>query len=448
MQELELAKKALDDVIDEKTPFNEALRKIFQADPAIREYRPIAAALLGCELRHHLLFMEVLSRIEGLSEDDRRYASLALADLYFVRRIPKDAIVSALSETLGAEKTSALQELIEKSDRQDSLIPAEYQANRSSNKYLSLRFNTPEWVLKIWQHYGYGNTYKVLKKNIRPGLETVRARLSKGTPEEILGGNPDFSPSAVPGIYVYNGKTPLRKVQAYHDGLLFSERMATKAILDEYKVEHPSELLAYVGKGHSSILKELLETYGHSIGMNLAVPDAELFGDVAAMIRKDALKNVNFFAAEPDSLASAVSRPVELAIAAPESSHFDMVREEPDYLLHFDREGMDAILAQEKAVLEGVSNYVAAGGTLLYMVHTISKKEGHRTIDAFLSSHPEYTLLKEEQRFPFDALDTAVYFAALRKTGEEKALGVPFDPAALSVPSESVATQAASAERP
>ena len=427
MQELELAKRTLDDILDNGTPFNEALKKIFQADVSLRPLRSLVAGLVGCELRHHLLFSSVLAKVGGeLNENEKRYAALTLADLYFVKRIDKDAMTSGLKEVLGEEKIVLFADLFEKSNQPETLIPEELP--KSSNKYLSLRYNTPEWVLKIWEHFGFGTTYKILKKNNRPGSETVRVRTSKISVESVLNNNPDFASSPIEGMLFYGGKTPLRKMEAYRKGDIFSERLLTKSLLDECHISEPMELFCYNGNKDSSILKEIIETYGDRIGLNLGVPSLDNCTDVLGMIKRDRLKNVNLFAAPADSFESAISNPQDLVIAAPDSSNFDLVREEPDFLLHFKKDGMDALLAQEKEVLENCSKYVAEGGTLIYMVYTISKKEGHQTVATFLSDHPEFQLVKEKQCFQYEELDTAMYYAILHKDSNVKKEGVPANP--------------------
>ena len=133
------------------------------------------------------------------------------------------------------------------------------------------------------------------------------------------------------------------------------------------------------------------------------------------MIKATGFKNINFFGAEPDSMEAAISRPQDLVIAAPNSSNFDLIRDYPDYLLHFKKEEMDALFAQEKAVLEGCSKFVAEKGILIYCVYTISKKEGNKTINDFLVNHPEFHLIKEVQNMPFEEKATALYYAVLGK---------------------------------
>ena len=415
MQEFDLAQKVLNDILVNDVQFNEALRKLFQADQSIRPLRGSVAGLVGCELRHHLLFTHLVeeAKIEGLTEEEKMWIKLALADIYFFKRIPAEDMKKGLLEKIGEEKMAKLEPLFAKAETPNEFIPAEFP--KTSNKYLSLRYNTPEWVLKIWQHFGYGQTYRILKANARQNTSSVRVRTSMVPVEEVLNSSPDFVKSPVEGILLYGGKTPLRKLDLFKQGAVFAERMATKAMLDEYKIEEPKEAFIYNANADSSLFKEIIETYQDKIGLNLGCPNTDNYTDVARMIKTAGYKNINFFGAEPDSMEAAISRPQDLVIAAPNSSNFDLIRDYPDYLLHFKKEEMDALFAQEKAVLEGCSKFVAEKGTLIYCVYTISKKEGNKTINDFLANHKEFHLIKEEQNMPFEEKATALYYAVLVK---------------------------------
>ncbi len=412
MQELDLSLTILNDIIDNDVPFNEALKKVFQSNEEIRPLRKNVASLIGCELRHSLLFEFLLKEINDFSEEEKRFTSIALGDLYFAKRHTEEDISEALKKRLGEEKYASVVPLIEKASDTNSLIPESFP--KSSNRYLTLRYNTPEWVLKIWEHFGFGTTYKILKKNGRPLVSTIRVR-NTISEEELVNNNPDFVKTPVDKIYTYVGKTPLRKLDAMKNGHIFLEKPATKALLDRYVVTEPSEMLIYNGNADSSILKEAIEHYGSSVGLNLGVRSLDKYLDVTKMIKSLNLKNVNFFAADPLSMEAAISRPIDLVIAAPDSSNFDRIRECPDYLLHFKKESMDALFQQEKDTLEGTSKYVAEKGKLIYMVYTISKKEGHSTIIDFLLNHNEFHIVEEKQYFPYDEFDTALYYCVLEK---------------------------------
>jgi 16S rRNA C967 or C1407 C5-methylase (RsmB/RsmF family) len=413
MQEFDLAEKVLEDVVENDTYFNEALRKIFQANVNLRPMRGMVAGIVGCELRHHILFEYLLQDLTDYTPAEKRTLSLALANLYFYKHIKKEDIIAILQEKLSEEKFNAASELIAKADQEGPFIPESIA--KHSNKYLSLRFNTPEWVLKIFEHYGYGSTYKILKKNNRPFSSTVRVRTSAIPAEEVIAKFPDFKESHVEGILTYAGKESLRKNPLMKDGTLFKEKPVTKEIVDKYHIEEPNESFVWNGNADSSLLKEVIENYGASIGINLGVPNLDQYADVSRLIKQKQLKNVNFFGSSLDSLLVSISRPQDLVICAPASSNFDLIREQPDYLLHFNKGGMDELFAQEKEALLETSKFVAEGGTFIYMIYTISKKEGHQTIFDFMANHPEFQFVEERQYFPYEEGETALYYAVLHK---------------------------------
>ncbi len=424
MQEFDLSEKILEDIIVNDTQFNEALRKVFQADPSVRPMRSMVAGIVGCELRHHILFEYLLSEHKDLSPAEKRTVSLALADLYFYKHISKENVLRILKEKISEDKLASLQPLFDKADEEGPFIPD--NISKQTNKYLSLRFNTPEWVLKIFEHYGYGTTYKILKKNNRPFVPYVRVRTSLTPTKELLEKNPEeFKENSVEDVLSYVGKSSLRKSALTKDGVIFREKPATKELIDTYRIEEPKELFVYNANLDSSLLKEIIENYGSSIGINMGVPSMEKYPDVTRLIRQKQLKNVNFFASSLDSLIVSISRPQDLVIAAPDSSNFDLIREQPDYLLHFKKSGMDELFAKEKETLLECSKFVAEGGTLIYVIYTISKKEGHQTILDFLANHPEFQLVSEKQEFPYEANETSLYYAVMHKDSNVAKEGAP-----------------------
>ncbi|MCQ2772286.1 MAG: hypothetical protein MJ238_03310 [Bacilli bacterium] len=440
MQTLELCETVLTDIIVNDTPFAEALKKIFKANVDLRPQRNVVASLVGCELRHHLLFTYLLKPIESLSDEERRLACLCLAEYYFYQRLNKEEVDDHLLKKLGEEKCELLKPIFEKAGSPDEYIPSDLP--KSSNKYLSLRYNTPEWVLKIIEHYGFGTTYKVLRKNSQQRTTTVR--IADGIiPSDIC--KDGFTGTPAKDVYYYKGKDSLRKLPALKEGKLFVERIGTKYLLDKYAIENTQdELFIFDGNGDSGILREALEKYGSTIGMNLGVYSMDKYADVTRAIRTKGLKNVNFFAADPTFLDAAISRPQDLVICAPSSTNFDLIREQPDYLLHFKKDGMDELFSKEKEMLEGVSKVVAENGLLIYVVYTISKKEGHNTISDFIANHKEFKFVKEEQIFPQDELDTAMYYCVMQKKTD--VIGVD-KPASVVTPSENAAFSMSAKER-
>lgn len=441
MQELDLSIKILNQVLDDRLPFSEALRQTFQSNAELRPMRANVSGLLGCELRHHLLFTHLLKEIE-LDEQEKRIASLGLANDYFFRHFEREAMDEAIKEKLGDEKFALLAPLYEKVGNPDSYIPE--SISRSSNLYLSLRYNAPEWVLKIFQHFGFGNTYRTLKKFSRPAGSVLRVK--EGVSLDEVTANPEFAPrSDFADLVDYHGKTSLRRNDLVRAEKLFEIKPYAKQVLDENSVEAPKEILLYNGSDECFLELELLEKYGEKIGMNIAVTDLSKKAPVLRAIQKKGLHNVNLFASpDGDTLQSAVSRPAELVIVAPRSTSFDDIPSAPDFFLQFNKDEMDRIIEGETKAINNAAPFVEEGGKLIYLVFTISKKEGHLTVAKFLQTHPEFTLLEEKQRFPFEAPGNAAYIAIFQK--KEKELTIAPNAPLVSEALAETAVSSASAE--
>ena len=451
MQEFDLSLEILNQILDEKIAFNDALKNKFQTEIALRPLRPLVAGLVGCELRHHLLFLFLVSGIEKelpegtepLNEAQKRFLALVLGNDFFFRRLPADKANEAFKDFLGDdEKYARYAPLFEKAGSVNDLIPE--SISRSSDEYLSLRYNTPSWALKIWKHFHYGNLYKTLRSFARPESFFLRIRTSLISEEEVLA-NPDFKPTSVSGVVSYVGKTPLRKLDWVKEGKIFLERPLTKSLFDAHKVSEPGEILLYNGNADSSLEKELIESYGSSVGINLGTPDVDQKIAITKTIKDLGLHNVNFFSvSDPLCMEAAVSKKQDVVICAPDSTNFDLVRSTPDYLLRFDKDKMDGLLEGEKNALEGCAKFVEDNGVLIYVVYTLSKKEGHATVASFLQAHSDFKLESETQHFPFEDLATAAYVALLRKSPAEETAEIPSADPSLLKPAETVSASLSS----
>ena len=424
MIEYDLSLEILNEVFDNKATFANALKDKFFKNPAIRPHRNVVAGLAGCEIRHHLLFQYLLKDVEGLEEADLRCVYLALANDYYFHRFPQEEFDEELLKRIGEEKFALVKPVLDRSSNPEEYVPTEVK--RTSQLYLSLRYNIPDWTLRIFRHYPRFPILKTLKKFGRPAANQVRVKADVSPADLISTG--EFEATKTDHILNYIGKTALRKNDFFKEGKIFSEKELTKIIVDSYPINEPCELLLYHGEKDSSFERELIETYGSRVGLNLATPNVDDKVEVTRAIKEKGLHNVNFFSApDPSSMDAAISRSQELVIAVPESTCFDLVPTAPDYLLNFPKERMDEIFAKEKEVLEGCSKYVEVGGKLLYLIYTISMKEGNQTVAAFLQNHPEFELIEQHQYYPYEGHQTAAYLAVMVKKENELSIAPPLN---------------------
>lgn len=340
----------------------------------------------------------------------------SLANNLFLKRIENDEMIAYLRIMFSQEQMEIIEKLLTFQDSPRELIPESIPIE--SYEYLSLRFNTPEWLIKMWQkHFGRGVTYKLLKKNNKPQLQSCRVNTLVTSVKEVLEDNQEFRESPLSDVVIYQGKAPIRKNAFFQSFDVFLMKMGVKELMDKVCLDNVTEAFLYSAEDNS-VVREFLFKYQKTIGLNLGVPNVDERLDISKVIRYNQLTNVNFFQAEPTDMKAAISRPQDLVIAHPRSSNFDLIRAFPDYLLHFKRESIDELVAKEKETLESCATYVADEGNLVYMVSTINRKEGHSLVMDFLDRHRDFTLIEEKQRFPFDTLDTALYYAIMKRKVE------------------------------
>ncbi len=63
----------------------------------------------------------------------------------------------------------------------------------------------------------------------------------------------------------------------------------------------------------------------------------------------------------------------------------------------------------QKRILENAARYLKAGGTLIYSTCTLDPAENEEQVDAFLKTHPEFSLVKQQTIFPDESHDGFFY---------------------------------------
>lgn len=420
MKELITSQKVLKEILYTDISFSSALKKTFQNDEALKDIKGIVSALVGCELRHHFLFSSLLQETNiQFNDDEKCLIYVALSNNLFLKRLNEDEVTDFIKSSFDEQRFSNLVKMLTFRDSPNDLIPNDIP--RDSVDFLSLRFNTPIWLIKMWQkHFGKGITYKLLKKNTRPQLLTCRVMTMQTTLDQLIKENDAFKPSPVSDMVIFDGKPPKKRAEFFRSFDVFPEKMAVKSFFDNFVQPNVRNVLAYSG-GDNSILYELYAKYGRDVNFNVGVSNLDERFELARSIRLANAKNVNLFnAPDPLSMEAAISCEQDLVVVAPSNSCFDEIRQYPDFLVKFKQELIDKFILDQKIALEGSSAYLTEDGKLIYIVMTLNRKESHSVIIDFLQKHRDFELVEERQRFPYDELDTAMYYAILKRVGESR----------------------------
>lgn len=99
----------------------------------------------------------------------------------------------------------------------------------------------------------------------------------------------------------------------------------------------------------------------------------------------------------------------------PKNSMFDLLRSTPDYFIRIKQSSLDELIAGQLVSLTECAKFIENGGNLIYMVPTVNKKEGEGVVKSFLLHNHNFTLLEEKQFFPFEEMDSCLYYAIMQK---------------------------------
>jgi len=422
MKAFEHARDILALIIGEDQTFSNAVRTIFAQKQVEQSAHPLIRLLTSCELHHHLLLDYVAKKyFPTLPDADRLLIQVVLGNIIFIKRIAYDeswAYLETWFEKWGID--AAAKELFQfETQPGKQLIGPEIDT--ASLDFLALKFNTPTWLIGMWQkHFGVPNTYKTLKSNNQPVLQACRVNDFKTTVDGIIEADSQFVKGPIPNTVVYQGREPLKYRPMFVDNFLFQQRLAVTDILNKFDFSTMFGDVLIVETRPNALYLEIPIATGDKNNIQVATNSVARKLDIQKALKSFGITKVTVFESTPKLLISHVSHPQDFVIVVSNCSKFDLIRSLPDFFIHFKQEQIDALIAEQTETLEESSKYVAEGGLFAYGVNTLNKKEGHHLVAAFLSGHPDFTLVHEKQYFPFDELNTALYMAIMRKKIAEK----------------------------
>ncbi len=416
MNELTLVSQVLSQIIDQNLHFSDALKNVVQQSP-IPVSQGLIRSLTSCELHHHRLLEHVVNRfVPNLSKEDRLYIQAAIGNNVFVRRLPLQDVVIDLQTFLTNRQISKpiTDNLLALASPGKSLIDPQVKEN--SIPYISIKFNTPEWLVLMWvKHFGFALTLKILATNNKPVLQACRVNTLRTTTEKLLASYPELTETPVEDTIIYQSKEPLKNHPAYAQNLIFQQRLAITDIMKQFSFDNVKGEMLLVETRPQALYLELPIYTEQKIRINVVTNSIERKLAMQKSIQSFQLKNIVLYESEPKGLVTYLSKKQDVVLVVPQCSKFDLIRSLPDFFIHFRQENLDTLIASQKEALLESSQFVEEGGLLFYGVNTLNHKEGKLLIEEFLESNPHFKLIQEFQYYPFDKHNTALYVAAMRK---------------------------------
>ncbi len=419
MKTYEILANILIDILDKDMSFNVALKNTFKNTNVKNEEKNAITQLIGCELRHHFIFKELVRRTFGdLENKSAAGMYLAMANIRFLKKYNDDELVAFAKQVLDENNVGYEPDVFDaffsEIKTRENLIPADIQPQ--SIEFLSYRYNVPTFLVKMWQkNVGRSLTYKILKALSKPGMKVYRVNTLKTDFEKFASENKEqFSPTEVPETLLYQGKNSSQKIDAINDFTLFAMPLAQKLVVDNVELD-PLKRIAVLSNFSNNIYIEIGVKHKNAIPVDVITSSGKDYFNMTRTYHKIGLENMRFYHCPVSSIVTCISSPVHTFFVLPNNSRFSMLRSTPDYAIHFKQSKLDELIKEENETLEECSKFVESGGQLVYIIPTFSYKESRNVITNFLKSHPDFSLIDEKQFLPLDAYDSMLYYAIIKK---------------------------------
>ena len=418
MNNFETANSILINILLKEIPFAVALKEAFDKNEVSKESRASITGLVGCELRHHLLFRALLKeKFEYTREEEEKYTSvyLLLANELYYHRFDFNQIVlnaSKLSDKPAKELTAYIQELKTK----EKILPSNIE--EGSLEYLSLRFNTPLWLVKMWdKQYGRTITFKTLKGNSKTSKVTVGVNTANCSVDKLLATN-NFVKSPFDNCLIYQGKEVLRATDYSKHHNVYLEKMPYIDIIN--KLEHdPFKKVAIFSGYSNNLLLDFVFLKNPQTKIDVIVPEYRDYLAVKNDVNQFRLKDVAVYDAKANVIESCISEPVDLFFLLARNTNYENFNRMPDYFLQCKNQKLDPLINEQRYSLEEAYNALNVGGQLIYMVPTLNKKETSLLIKDFLLIHRDMSLVEEKHYMPFDEGESLMYYVKMLKTNHK-----------------------------
>jgi len=103
-----------------------------------------------------------------------------------------------------------------------------------------------------------------------------------------------------------------------------------------------------------------------------------------------------------------------------------MFRKDPATVSQWSLDNVRLCHERQVDILDHAARMLCAGGRMLYSTCTFNTLENEGTLEVFLQSHPDFSLIETHRLYPFETCGEGHFIALLEKEGENRISPAPF----------------------
>ncbi|WP_324823715.1 16S rRNA (cytosine(967)-C(5))-methyltransferase RsmB [Sinanaerobacter sp. ZZT-01] len=380
----------------------------------IKQFKPDSPSLVReivygvIENKYYLdyILSHFITKMGKVKKSDLLLLRMGVYQLCFMNAIPPYAAVNEsvlLAKKYCRGRDGFINAVLRRYQREKDKISLENLQGNSVG-YLSVKYSYEPWMIEQWiKEYGFEFTEALLVAGNQTPPLTLRVNSLKNTVEEALNSIQSAGFKASKGMQssqaVYVKGSGILESPLYQKGLFsVQDESSMRAVetLDPKPGQIVVDVCAAPG-GKTSYIAEKMENQGHIFACDVYLKKLELIQKEAERLGVSIVETQLWDATKQNLQLYDVADRV--LVDAP-CSGLGVVRRKPE--IKYKKLDSELKLLPEKQlqILSNASNYLKAGGVLVYSTCTISVDENQKVSKTFLLEHPNYELVKEEQLFP------------------------------------------------
>lgn len=230
------------------------------------------------------------------------------------------------------------------------------------------------------------------------GLRVNTLKCDDDTLKRLLDIEMTKTPFCEHGYYISNGVSGLGNHPLHHAGAFYLQEpsaMSAVTALDVHKGDKVLDLCAAPG-GKSTQIAADLGGEGLLVANEIVSGRAKI---LASNLERMGVRNAVVTNAHPDVICGELQGWFDRVLVDAPCSGEGMIRREAAAVSEWRLENHEMCAERSAKILDSAAMALKAGGIMVYSTCTLSAEENERTVDEFLTRHPEFSLVDITAKF-------------------------------------------------
>jgi len=323
---------------------------------------------------------------------------LGVYQIIFLDRVPDFAAVNEsvnLAKRLENKNAAAFVNAVLRAILREKHNIAYPDAKKEPEKYLSVYYSFPEWMIKRWlELFGYDFTEALCKAFNEKAKTCVRVNTLKTSKEELEAIFAAEEVKTSPALYMdealyIESSPPLLSLTSFKEVLFLPQdesSMIAAKILGAISGDRILDVAAAPG-GKTSFFAQSMKNNGHITAWDIHPHRVKLLEDTCRRLGISIVKAEAKNAKDLD--VESLNGYDKVLVDAP-CSGLGIIRRKPDIKWSKVPEDIIALKAEQQKILEVCARYVKPGGILVYSTCSIEPEENQIIVDSFLKKNKDF----------------------------------------------------------